>query len=146
MPRTQDGAKPWKRRKDGKYDTGRKSIMTNDVVAKLENVFSIGGSDVEACLMAGISRDTLYDYQKAHPEFVDRKNMLKEKLVLKARTVIANALNKEDRDMAKWYLEKKKKNEFGKDDAVNVSVTTQNNISIDEGLIRSMNEEIRKDD
>ena len=137
---------PLKKRKDGKFDTGRPTVMTDDVVAKLENVFSIGGSDVEACLMAGISRDTLYDYQKVHPEFVDRKNMLKEKLVLKARTVIANALNKEDRETAKWYLEKKKKNEFGKDDSVNVSVSTNNNIGIDEDLIRSMNETIRKDD
>ena len=38
--------------------------------------------------------------------------MLKEKLILKARTVIADALNKKDENTAKWYLERKKRDEF----------------------------------
>ena len=125
---------------------GRPTEMTPEKILLLEQAFSLGCSDLEACLHADIGKTTLYNFQKKHPEFVERKAMLKDKLVLKARTVIADALNKKDKEMAKWYLEKKKKNEFGKDDSVNVSVTTQNNISIDEDLIRSMNEEIRKDD
>lgn len=92
---------------------GRKSIMTPDVVSKLEQAFSMGCSDLEACLFADIAKQTLYDYQAKHPEFADRKAMLKEKLIFKARTVIANALNKEDRETAKWYLERKAKSEFG---------------------------------
>jgi len=92
---------------------GRKSVMTDDTVNKLEQAFSLGCSDTEACLFADISRQTLYDYQKNHPEFIDRKAVLKEKLLLKARTVVAEALNNKDKDTAKWYLERKSKNEFG---------------------------------
>lgn len=91
---------------------GRPTVMTNEVVAKLEQAFSLGCSDIEACLFAGISKQTLYDYQKIHPEFADRKEELKEKLVLKARTVIATALNNNDETTAKWYLERKRKDEF----------------------------------
>lgn len=91
---------------------GRPSVMTSAVVGKLEQAFSLGCSDVEACLFAGISKQALYDYQAKFPEFADRKSMLKEKLVLKARSVIAHALQNEDEDTAKWYLERKVKKEF----------------------------------
>lgn len=92
--------------------TGRPTIMTNDVVAKLETAFSMGCTDVEACLYANINKATLYRYQQENPDFCDRKEQLKEKLVLKARSVIADALNKKDENTAKWYLERKCKNEF----------------------------------
>lgn len=91
---------------------GRPSSMTKEVIDKLETSFSMGCSDLEACLFAGISKQTLYDYQARNPEYADRKAMLKERLVLKARTVIANALNNKDENTAKWYLERKKKDEF----------------------------------
>lgn len=91
---------------------GRPTIMTPDMVNKLEQAFSMGCSDLEACLYAGISKQTLYNYQAKNPEFVDRKEQLKEQLVLKARTVIANALNNKDENTAKWYLERKAKKEF----------------------------------
>ena len=42
----------------------------------------------------------------------DQKEQWKEQLTLKARTVIANALNNKDENTAKWYLERKAKNEF----------------------------------
>lgn len=92
---------------------GRPTVMTEDVVNKLEQAFSLGCSDLEACLFADISKQTLYDYQAKNPEFADRKAMLKDKLILKARTVIADALNKKDENTAKWYLERKAKSEFG---------------------------------
>ena len=95
-----------------KKTAGRPTVMTSDVVSKLEQAFSMGCSDLEACLFANISKQALYDYQAKYPEFADRKAMLKETLILKARTVIANALNNKDENTAKWYLERKAKNEF----------------------------------
>ena len=38
--------------------------------------------------------------------------MLKQKLVLKARVVIAEALKNNDENTAKWYLERKARDEF----------------------------------
>jgi hypothetical protein len=91
---------------------GRKTVMTPEIINKLEQAFSMGCSDLEACLFADIGKTTLYNYQNENPEFVERKEKLKEKLVLKARTVIAESLNKQDENTAKWYLERKAKNEF----------------------------------
>lgn len=92
---------------------GRPTVMTPEAIGKLEQAFSMGCSDLEACLFADISKDALYDYQEKHPEFTERKAMLKEKMIFKARSVIADALNKKDENTAKWYLERKAKNEFG---------------------------------
>ena len=92
---------------------GRPTAVTDSVLNKLEEAFSMGCSDVEACLFAGISRQTLYDYQAKFPKFVDRKNLLKETLILKSRSIIADCLENKDENTAKWYLERKKKDEFG---------------------------------
>lgn len=105
-----------------KKPVGRPTVMTQDVVCKLEQAWSMGCSDLEACLFADICKQTLYDYQAKHPEFVDRKERLKESLVLKARTVIANSLNNKDENTAKWYLERKRKDEFSIKQEVNTEL------------------------
>lgn len=91
---------------------GRPTVMTQEVVGKLEQAFSMGCSDLEACLYADISKQALYDYQERNPEFADRKAMLKQKMIFKARSVVADALNNKDENTAKWYLERKAKDEF----------------------------------
>ena len=93
-------------------DVGRPTLMTPETVNKLEQAFSLGATDVEACFYAGISKQTLYNYQEKYPEFVDRKAALKDKLVLKARQVVASAMEDGDKQTAQWYLERKKKDEF----------------------------------
>lgn len=98
---------------------GRPTLMTPETINKLEEVFGIGGSDKEACFYANISHQTLYNYQEEHPEFVERKEALKERPILKARQTIVKAL--ENPEEAKWYLERKSKKEFGR----NIDVTSQ---------------------
>lgn len=106
---------------------GRPTIMTEETVKKLEEVFVMGGSDSEACYFANISKQTLYTYQEKHPEFADRKEALKNWPTLKARRTVVSYLD--DPNYAFKYLERKKKDEFGN----NVDVTSggepiQNNI------------------
>lgn len=106
------------KRKDPKdlLKRGRHTEMTPEKIAKLEQAFSIGCSDLEACLFADIGKTTLYTYQNKHPEFTERKERLKEGVVLKARIKVKEALDSKDlkvsTDMAKWLLERKKKDEF----------------------------------
>lgn len=102
----------YKTKPNGKKDTGRHSVMTPETINKLEQAYSIDATDEEACIFAGIGMSTLYDYQKQNPEFSERKRLLKDKLTFKARTNIANEINKGDADLSKWYLERKKKKEF----------------------------------
>ena len=89
---------------------GRPTVMTTDVINKLEEVYAIGGTDKEACFYAGISHQTLYDYQNLHPEFVERKEALKEKPVLKARQTVVQSLSQPQH--AQWYLKHKRRDEF----------------------------------
>lgn len=99
---------------------GRPTIMTPETISKLEEVFAIGGSDEEACFFAGIGKTTLYNYQQEHPEFVERKDALKERPILKARQTVVKALD--DPNHAFKYLERKRRKEFGN----NVDLTTNN--------------------
>lgn len=95
-----------------KKKIGRPTVYTPETISKLEYAFSIGCTDLEACLHANVSKSSLYDYQNAHPEFLERKGALKEKQVLKSREVIASAIAEGDKQTAQWYLERKKKDEF----------------------------------
>ena len=97
---------------EDKQKAGRKTVMTPEVVTKLEEAFSRDCTDTEACIFAGISRMTLHRYQEDNPEFCDRKALLKDTLVLKARTNIAERIEKGDLETSKWYIERKKRGEF----------------------------------
>jgi hypothetical protein len=90
---------------------GRPTVMTPDTVNKLEYAFSIGASAEEATHYAGISRNTFYEWLKRNPQYQDRIDDLRMKPVLKARVTLFNSLN--DPHHAKWYLKKKRIEEFG---------------------------------
>lgn len=89
----------------------RPTIMTPEVIAKLEEAFAWGCTDIEACLWAEIDARTLYKYQERNPEFVQRKEALKETPVLLARKSVVNKLRLDPR-LSMDYLSRKKKDEF----------------------------------
>ncbi len=91
---------------------GRPSVMTEEVIRKLEEAFIIGASDKEACFVANISMSTLYDYCKANPDFSERKEDLKDRPKYLARKNIADAIITGDKTLSQWYLERKVKSEF----------------------------------
>ena len=89
----------------------RPTVMTPEVIAKLEEAFAWGCTDIEACLWANIATPTLYLYQEKHPEFIERKEALKENPVLLARKSVVRQLQR-DGKLAMDYLSRKKKDEF----------------------------------
>lgn len=91
---------------------GRKSVMTKDVLAKLEQAFAWGCTNKEACVWAGISVDALIDYEHKNPNFAKHKELLRETPNLKARQVLNIALAQKDKQTAQWWLERKRKDEF----------------------------------
>jgi len=90
----------------------RPTVMTPEVIAKLEEAFAWGCSDIEACLWADIAPATLYQYQEKFPEFAERKARLKETPIMLSRKAVVNAIKKGDRVTALAYLDRKKKDEF----------------------------------
>lgn len=102
---------------------GRPTVMTPEVIAKLEEGFMLGLTDLECCLYAGISKDALYDYCNKYPKFSERKEELKKNPSIKAKRNILEAINNGDTDISKWYLERKNKDEFSLKQEVKAEVS-----------------------
>lgn len=92
---------------------GRPTVITPEVIRKLEDAFSIGASDLEACFVAGIGKTALYEYQKQNPDFTERKEALKQMTSYAARKVVNDKIIEGDVDTATWQLERKNKDEYG---------------------------------
>ena len=86
--------------------------MTEAVVGKLHNAFAIGATVEEACRFAGISRDAFYEHSKKNPKFTDTIDGVKDRPILKSKSLIIKSINDGNLSMAQWYLERKCKKEF----------------------------------
>jgi len=86
---------------------GRPTVMTDMVIAKLEEAFLLGCTDTEACLAAGIVPSTMYRYIESNPEFSERKETLKLNPVYKARTLILKAIEEGDTASAHKVIDRK---------------------------------------
>lgn len=91
---------------------GRPSKITNQTVKKLEEAFALDCPVTEACIYAGISRQTYYELIKKKPELSDRFEQLKQKPILKARKVIIDKIG-DSYGNAMDYLKRKRRAEFG---------------------------------
>lgn len=121
-----------------KNKKGAPTVMTEDVLQKLELAFAIDCSDEEACAYADIAESTLYNYQKENPYFLERKHRLKHRPVLKARQTVVKSLD--DPNHAFKYLEKKRKMEFGSA----IDITTDGKSLIDSETLKKSKEAIRE--
>ena len=90
----------------------RPTIFTEELLQKLEEAFAWGCTDDEACVYADISPSSLYNYQNEKPEFLERKELLKTKPILKARRIVIEAMEKNP-TLAFKFLERKRRDEFG---------------------------------
>ena len=81
-------------------------------VNKLKHAFSIGADVTAACAYAEISREAFYTWCKKDEKLKKELDRLREKPVLKALNTVYKELDKAD--TARWYLERKRSNEFGK--------------------------------
>lgn len=93
-------------------EVGRPTVMTDEVIQKLEYAFMRGMTDREACLYANIATSTLYNYCNGNPSFLERKEDLKQHPTAKARLNVTEAIENGDADMSKWWLERKARDEF----------------------------------
>lgn len=108
---------------------GRPPKITPDVISQLEYAYSIGCTDKEACLYANISAPCLYAYMKEHPEFKERRDLLKSKPILLARENVVKHLEKHDPIMTRWLLEHKAGDEYNT--KTSVSVEAAGSLSIE---------------
>lgn len=83
---------------------GRPSVMTPDVLQKLEDAFSNAFTDEMACLYAGISESTLYAYCAENKDFSERKERLKLTPHLAAQKELVDGI-KGNLGQARWFAE-----------------------------------------
>lgn len=115
--------------KDNNF-AGRPTVMTKQVIAKLEWAFRIDCNEEEACIYAGIDPSTLWRYKQKNPDFASQINEWKQSIPIAARAVVAErvVVNKSPEDS--WaYLRAKRKAEFA--EQKNVKVDT-NIVSIED--------------
>ena len=86
---------------------GRPTVMTPEVIRKLEDAFSWGCTDLEACCNANIGKTSLYEYCDRNPGFAERKEVLKNQPVMKARRVVLAALEDDDINTAHKVIDRK---------------------------------------
>lgn len=110
---------------------GRPTVMTDEVVAKLEYGFMRGLNDTEACCYAGISRSAYYDYVKEHEDFIDKKKEWQSRPSTTAKLNIVEAIESGDTDLAKWWLERRNKDEFSLKQEIAADVNEKVTISIE---------------
>ena len=91
---------------------GRPTIMTPETVKKLKEGFAQGFSVDNAWIWADISKQTYYTYCEKEAGFLDHCKTLQKKPLIKSILVINKALNEGDVSTAKWYAERKAKDEF----------------------------------
>ena len=67
----------------------------------------------EACFVSGIGKRTFYDHKASDEVFAHKMELAKTYVALRAKKVVVQAINGGNLTAAKWYLERKARNEFG---------------------------------
>jgi hypothetical protein len=93
------------KRNDPKPEAPKIGILSEDIIRRFEDAFSLGCSDAEACCFAGVTLQVFQEHLKADPAFKDRREILKQRPQLLARQTIFKAL-KEDPQIALEYLDR----------------------------------------
>jgi hypothetical protein len=88
---------------------GRPTVMTDEVIRKLEDAFLSDATNEEACVYADICETAFYKYKAANPKFTENIERLKGMTGLKAKVVIRESIENGDKHDAKWWLERRDK-------------------------------------
>lgn len=122
---------------------GRPTVMTPEVLGKLEDAFMNAFTDEMACLYAAVSTTALYDYCIENPKFAERKEELKQTPNLVAQKTLVGDLDKVGG--ARWWAEHKMP-EFMPKSKVDVGIPSLLDGSTDEAareVVKKFEEELR---
>lgn len=91
--------------KEKRAKTGRPPVITEATIRKLEEAFVYDVTVEAACLYAGISQNTYYEFVKKYPAFKERIAQLREAPILVATQVVMRQMQS-DGDLALKTLER----------------------------------------
>jgi hypothetical protein len=93
--------------------SGRPTVITDEVVRKLEAAFRDGFSLSEACLVSGVSRTAYYERKAVDEVFANKMELANKYVTIRAKKVVVKAIDDGNFNAAKWWLEHRERDEFG---------------------------------
>ena len=118
---------------------GRPTVMTKQVLAKLEVAFKIGATQREACTFAAIDQSTLHRFMDKNPDFANEIEDWQNDPVLAARSNIIGAIKESKSVPDSWgYLRAKRKKEFAEEKNVNMGVGVVKAADLEEAAERGV--------
>lgn len=93
------------KRNDPKTEAPKSDVLSEDMIRRLEDAFSLGCTDAEACCFAGVTLQVFQEHLKVDQAFKNRREILKQRPQLLARQTVFKAL-KEDPQIALEYLDR----------------------------------------
>jgi hypothetical protein len=91
--------------------TGRATKYTPETIKAIIDVIRVGGSDTDACLMAGVSQETFYTWMKTKLEFSEQVTGARAQGKIERIARIRKHGAKDWRADA-WYLERRYPEEY----------------------------------
>jgi hypothetical protein len=116
-------------------EVGRPTVMTPEVIEKIEEELKNGATLAHASFLADISLRTLYNYFDSNPEFKQRCELLQGMVAYRARVNIKNKIEAGDIDTSKYWLDRKDKDFKQKQDI------TTNDESLNPVLVKFITDE-----
>jgi hypothetical protein len=104
---------------------GRK-VNIHEYITNISAYLEVGCSIHEACLHGGVPYTTVKDYYDQDEEVRRKIDRLINTPILAAKKVVIQNIKEGDKDLAKWLLERKCKEEF----STRVESNVQQNISV----------------
>lgn len=87
---------------------GRPSKLTEERTKKLEDIFKVGGTVLEACSFAGISTTAYYEWINKNESLRTKMEAAQHYADVVAKNLVSKAIiEDEDLSTAKWWLEKR---------------------------------------
>lgn len=96
----------------------------DEVLSILEPYFRLGYSVAKACEYAGIARTTVQTWIEDDEELRLKVTGLQNEINAKARKVIQKSIDEGDKDMARWWAERREKDSFSiRQENINTNIT-----------------------
>lgn len=86
---------------------GRPTVMTEEVLRKLDDAWIARATIAEAALIADISEESIYKYKKDNPEYSKKIDELKNLTTLHARKNVNKEISKGNIGVSQWHLERR---------------------------------------
>lgn len=91
-------------------DVVNPSKMDDTVVQKIKDGLAMDLGIEEICFLANISKQTYYNWRESFPELAEEFDLFRYNLKVKSKALIRKQIEeKEDKETAKWYLERRDK-------------------------------------